>query len=1027
MTSLTRSSHRLLFIVLLLLFMASSPASRSQTTLTKSEPTNHTAQAEIRNLEAGRSVAREIRRGESHSYEVELETGQYVSGVVIQRDVDIVITIRSPEGILLIYFDSETGVYGEETFDIIAEKPGKYRVNIATSSMLGAVGTYTIESNKVRAAIEDDKILQQASKLEKEAQGLSRGARYDEALTQAKKVLEIREKIRGKDHAEVGKSLITLARLYFDKGDYPKAEPLLQRALMIYEKTLGATHPEIANLLRHLATLYQSKGDYSAAEPLLIRALAICERTFGSEHPEVADALNQLALLYYDKRDYTKAEPLYQRALAIYEIYTKALGTDHARLATLLHNMAALYRRKGDYTKAEALLVRALAIREKGVGAEHPIVANSLSQLATLYRSKGNYAAAEPLLIRALAIYEKTFGVEHPDIASALNHLARLYQARDDVANALRYKMRGNEAQEGDLIRNLTAGSERQKLLYLNQSSGQYNETISLHVTAAPDNPEALRLASTAVLRYKGRALDAMNDAVAVLRRRALAADQKLFDQLASLRTELAVLTLRGPVKESSEKYRANLQALEAKVENLEAQISQRSIEFRTQLTPINLQNVQQAISANAALVEFAAFRPINSKEPDDKQSTGKPRYVAYLLRHEGEPTFVELGDATLIDAIIREYRQKIDAFRRARQTRNSKEIGANPAALHDLGRRLDQLVMEPVRRLLGTTRRVLLSPDGNLNLIPFAALVDERGDYLVKNYSFTYLTSGRDLLRLQTRVPGKAAKLVLANPDFGKAATEGRGAFTNAGSQTKGMLDEYVFLPLTATRREAADLQRLFPEAKVMTAAKATESALKAADRPTILHIATHGFFLKDEQELVTDTSGEQTRLAVRRRKSSATQHDENTPLINPLMRSGLALAGANERNGGKGEDGILTASEATTLDLWGTKLVVLSACDTGVGKVVSGDGVYGLRRALVLAGSEAQMMSLWTVSDTGTRELMIEYYRRLKAGEGRSEALRQTQLQLLENPQRQHPFYWASFIQSGEWANLDGNRGEK
>jgi CHAT domain-containing protein len=157
-----------------------------------------------------------------------------------------------------------------------------------------------------------------------------------------------------------------------------------------------------------------------------------------------------------------------------------------------------------------------------------------------------------------------------------------------------------------------------------------------------------------------------------------------------------------------------------------------------------------------------------------------------------------------------------------------------------------------------------------------------------------------------------------------------------------------------------------------------------------------------------------------VRRTKDGSAQ---TVKLENPSLRSGLFFAGANTGQGGD-DDGVLTALEAAGLDLWGTKLVVLSACDTGVGEVLNGQGVQGLRRAFVLAGSESQMMSLWPVSDKATRELMIDYYRRLKAGEGRSEALRRAQMKMLANVNRQHPYYWASFIQSGEWANLDGKR---
>jgi CHAT domain-containing protein len=138
------------------------------------------------------------------------------------------------------------------------------------------------------------------------------------------------------------------------------------------------------------------------------------------------------------------------------------------------------------------------------------------------------------------------------------------------------------------------------------------------------------------------------------------------------------------------------------------------------------------------------------------------------------------------------------------------------------------------------------------------------------------------------------------------------------------------------------------------------------------------------------------------------------------------LILAGVNQRRSGANEDGVLTAAEAAALDLWGTELVVLSACETGLGDVKNGDGVYGLRRALVLAGSESQVMSLWQVSDAATRDLMKGYYTRLQRGEGRTEALRQVQLGMIRDDKRKHPFYWASFIQSGAWTGLDKKRTE-
>ena len=210
--------------------------------------------------------------------------------------------------------------------------------------------------------------------------------------------------------------------------------------------------------------------------------------------------------------------------------------------------------------------------------------------------------------------------------------------------------------------------------------------------------------------------------------------------------------------------------------------------------------------------------------------------------------------------------------------------------------------------------------------------------------------------------------------------------------------------------RLEARSIKALFPDATVLSGKQVTEAAIKRIEGPSILHIATHGFFLEDPEAVASDASG---------------SAKEKTGMVpeNPLLRSGLALSGANVRKSGA-ENGILTALQASSLNLWGTKLVTLSACDTGIGEVKDGEGVYGLRRAFFLAGTQSLVMSLWPVSDPVTREMMVDYYTGLKRGLGRGEALRQAELAMLKRKGRQHPFYWASFIESGEWANLDGQR---
>ena len=279
------------------------------------------------------------------------------------------------------------------------------------------------------------------------------------------------------------------------------------------------------------------------------------------------------------------------------------------------------------------------------------------------------------------------------------------------------------------------------------------------------------------------------------------------------------------------------------------------------------------------------------------------------------------------------------------------------------------------------------------------------------------YVTSGRDLVRVADaadELPRGSAPVVLAAPQFeGLSATPEPAAAQSASRGPDAAVLERAlrFNSLPGTADEATALAKVLPEARVYTGSSATEALLKDVRAPSILHIATHGFFLSPSSASTATTSDR--GLVIPSGPASSAANPEES-----LVLSGLALAGANQRWSGPGEDGILTALEATSLDLWGTRMVVLSACETGLGDVRNGEGVYGLRRALVLAGAESQVMSLWQVSDTATRDLMISFYQQLRAGDGRAEALRRVQLAMLKGGRnRDHPYYWASFILSGDW----------
>ena len=730
---------------------------------------------------------------------------------------------------------------------------------------------------------------------------------------------------------------------------------------------------------------------------------------------------------------YDEAVELCRRVLVIYE---KILGGEHPNVATLLNNIAGAHKAKGNYAKAEPLFRRALTIEEKALGGEHPDVAISLNTLAELYRLQGDYAKAEPLYQRALTVYQKAFGGEHPNVATSLSNLSLLYAAKEDYPRAVETQTRGQDVVESNINATLTTGSEEQKQLYLDTLSGDTLFTISLHAHSAPSDPRAARLALTTILRRKGRALDAMTDQIAGLRRRANPRDRELLDELVAARSKLARIQISGQSDLTPAERQAQTVKLKTEVEQLEAQISRRSSEFRAVSQPVTLDAVRAVIPGDAALVEIFSYKPIVFAAKGADHRYGAPRYVAYvLLRDSATPLSVDLGEASTIEAQVTRLRTALKDPERT----DVKEIA----------RALDANTMQPIRKLLGTTRRLFISPDGSLNLIPFGALVDEGGKYLVENYSLTYLTSGRDLLRLQAHTANHLPPVVLANPQFDRGERPGsvgqalRGLLLNAarpGEVTYGTIDFAAahYEPLRGTAAEASAIGALLPRAQVFTVGEATESNLKRVTRPRILHIATHGFFLPDQPQ---PASANSRGLRLEASRDAAARNVP--PQENPLLRSGLIFAGVNQRASGPNEDGVMTALEVAGLDLWGTKLAVLSACETGLGDVRNGAGVYGLRRALVLAGSETQILSLWQVSDDATRDLMVAYYHLLKAGASRTEALRQVQLAMIggANPEQvgaqrgirldktfgahtrwNHPYYWAAFIPSGAWTNMEG-----
>ncbi|MEM7793489.1 MAG: tetratricopeptide repeat protein [Cyanobacteria bacterium P01_C01_bin.118] len=812
--------------------------------------------------------------------------------------------------------------------------------------------------------------------------------RFEEAESIGFKALNLQAKLLGESHPEYAGTLNNLGLVYTAQGRYGDAAPKLEQAVSVIENALGPNHPSLGLILNNWAELYRHQGNYDAAIPLYERALTIQVEALHPLHPELATTLNNMALMAYSVGEYDLAIEWQSAALASFEAN---FGGEHPHVGLMLNNLGEAHRIRGDLPAATTYLEQALVVQRKVFPSGHPETGLTLNNLGLISTKRKQYDQAEAYLLEALEITKTTLGEKHPRLVLLLNNLARLYYAQGRPQQAVPYLKQSLEVENYNLNLVLSTGSETAKSAFIG-TLPVLDDYVSFHLDAKTAAPGIEAVAFQAILQRKGRVLEAVTDGLQALRQGLESKDQDLLDQWGAVRSQLANLVVSGIGSLSPADYQAKIDALEFESKQLETTLGNRSSQFRSVSQEISLTNIQQQIPGNGALVEFIAYVP-RFLDDQGEQTYGALRYAAYILNPSGEIVWRDLGDAATIDTTLTEFRQLL-------QTRSQR--------LKPVARRLHEQLFAPLTPALTGVDHLLLAPDGQLNLIPFAALVDDAGNYLLEAYQITYLTSGRDLLRLESAVASRQPPVLIANPNYDTATQTVASVSTRGSGERAADLSSLTFGPLEGTAVEASEISQQLQEVTVLTGSEATENVLKNVKGPQILHIATHGFFLKDRVATAPDPS----------RQTFRGVDAANVSVSDPLLRSGLALAGFNQRSSGS-EDGVLTALEAANLDLNGTQLVVLSACETGVGEVRNGSGVYGLRRAFVMAGAQTQILSLWRVSDLATKDLMVGYYQQLQANRGRSEALRQIQLAMLEG-EYAHPYYWAAFIPSGDWTPM-------
>jgi len=809
--------------------------------------------------------------------------------------------------------------------------------------------------------------------------------KLEEAEKLSLEVIAINEKAEGSGQLVLAQSIEHLASIYDDSYDLPRAESCYRRALAIYEKTNNPPPIFVGRLLSGLANVVSERGDYRQAIPLFELSISILAKAYGGHSLAVIDNYAMLSASAVRAGDQDRAKQALATALDLTRSIRDLPDEKTAGMFILLAKASLM---QNDINAAKELFAR--AERAVKLSPDAPIALRwpPLMGLASIDVANGHIEEAEQLALEAEHLIEREYSPNHRALVSPLLCLTFTELAQRHTDAAITAISRAIDIEELNLNRILAVGFEAQKTAFMSTLKVTTDTAVALNIDSLPNNPRAVTVALDTVLRRKGRVLEEVARRSRFIRDQLEPQDRHLIDDLNIARAQFATLVFRSADDAPWATLQDILHKKEAELQQLEAAVLARSPAYAMQVEPASAERVCMLLPPDAALVEFIRYQP-SSWSPDKPTS---PKYAAYILRRTGRPIGVPLGQAARIENTVSLLREAL---------RNPKRIDVNA-----ISRSLDEMIMRPVRAFIGPSKHILISPDGALNLIPFEALVDESGKYLIESYALTYLTSGRDLLAPPGYASSREDPVIIANPDFDLRSVPKIEVEGAASSVFRHM----NYLPLPATAGEANGIAEALGRASVKMGPDATEQAVKRLKGPEILHIATHGFFLNDTQR--PDSSSRLLALE---------SVEPKAPMIgNSLLRSGLVLAGVKQGVSGSGEDGVLTALEVSGLDLVGTKLVVLSACDTGVGDIGQWEGIYGLRRALVMAGAESEVISLWPVSDTATRDLMVDFYRRLKGGEGRSDALRQAQLAILHGPARRHPFYWAAFILSGDWEEI-------
>jgi CHAT domain-containing protein/tetratricopeptide (TPR) repeat protein len=788
--------------------------------------------------------------------------------------------------------------------------------------------------------------------------------------------------IYGIESFESGKIMINLARAREALGRYREAESGYRAGIRIMSARAGGKDPEYLNASNAFGRFYQVMGNYEEAERIYREII----EGIPDSNPIYGITLQNLATLYQLRENYEKAEPLLIEALRLDSMYK---GPGDPGYSVSLQNLASLYQKTGRSASAEPLFMKALRIDEMVYGKIHPSYAKKLFNLATLYQDAGKYDLANPLMQESVAIRKKLYGTDHPDYAYGQFGLAMindLLERDEEARSCYQETLRIYLKQFREIF---PALSEKEKTAFYNKFQPVIEAYRDFAVEYAGKDGSVLSDLYDLQLETKAILLNSSSKT----RTRILNSGDRelvdLFNQWVSMKEQIARL-YRYTTDELAIQG-IDIRSLERKSNDLEKELSARS-EIYNSLSDtkvITWKDIRSSLGPGEGAIEIIRIR--KNLRNDSIIYAG----VVVVAREQSDnPFLVIFPDGNLMET--RGYRRYFNSINYHLEDTESYAV-----------------YWEPLERVLAGLTTLYISSDGIFNKINPNTLFDNGSKkYILEKYKIVFVSNTRDILKSGLNTQSSKTAELLGYPDY-KSGITGADSQNNTNGQSSRLRESFgsgiALLP--GTKREVEYIDSLFKHSNwktgIYTGREASEDLIKKMNNPGILHLATHGFFLRDDtprRDVMEDDPAGEATLA-----------------DNPLLKSGLLLAGAEKglkRSAGitdeDGNDGILTAYEAMNLSLDQTSLVVLSACETGLGEIKNGEGIYGLQRAFIVAGSSNLVMSLWKVDDAITQELMTGFYSEWLNGKSLFDAFRETQIRIRSsNPE---PYFWGAFILIGD-----------